>query len=270
MTAMFFKLISVFKNWKGIVISQLLNREMEPVLKLRNGIQFYTNKNILDVVVILENFAGANDHDYFKIVNLSRKPIIIDIGAHIGTFSVNAAKKYPQARIFSFEPDELNYDKLIKNIKVNNVQNVVPYHKAVGTTNGTILLYSNNYGNFGTCSSSSITTGPRSIEVPSITLENIFKENQIEECDLLKMDCEGGEYDIILRSNEDVFKKIRTIALEYHIIEEHKVEDIVSFLKNNGYQILLRENKFNNNFGFIYANKYSELKKSSLTFDRNK
>ena len=252
---MFLKLVRLSENWREILINLLLKKDIEPMVKLRNGLKFYINKNLLDVVVVIENFGGEHNHDYFKNLNLSEKPVIIDVGAHVGSFSIHAANKYPKATIFSFEPDDLNYEKLIKNVTINNIKNVISFHKAVGNIDGMTLLYSDNAGNFGTCGSSSMIVGPKSKQVLSTKLESIFKENQIETCDLLKMDCEGGEYDIILNSKKEIFARINSIILEYHTVSTHEISELEQSLKNYGFQVTRISNDVGDKFGFIHANK---------------
>ena len=47
-------------------------------------------------------------------------------------------------------------------------------------------------------------------------LSDIFKENDIDNCDLLKLDCEGAEYDILYNTPEEILNKIDQMAIEVH------------------------------------------------------
>lgn len=246
------KIIKLVKNWPSLTI-YLSKGDKIPLLELRNGLKFYTNKNILDVIAVLENFESENSHDYFKLANISKNSKIIDIGANIGAFSIYAATKYPDSEIFSYEPDPKNYQKLNENIKLNDIQNVIAFNKAVGKINGNVILYSDVNGNFGTVGSTLVNKGPKSIEVECTTLENILKSNGIDTCDFLKMDCEGGEYDILLNSNEHIFKFIKTIVLEYHEVPNHKVEELEQFLKDQDFKIMRIPNPRSPKYGFIHA-----------------
>jgi len=122
------KIIKLFKNWSKMAVYLSKNKKIVPLLELRNGLKFYTNNNVLDVLAIVENFEFENNHDYLRSANIPEKPNIVDVGAHIGAFSIYAATKYPHARIYSYEPDPQNYEKLIKNIELNNTQNIIPYN----------------------------------------------------------------------------------------------------------------------------------------------
>ena len=155
--------------------------------------------------------------------------------------------------IYSYEPDFQNYEKIIKNVEQNNIKNVKCFNSAVGKTNGKIHLYSVENGDFGTSSSSTVRKSNRSVEVSCGTLENVFMVNKIDCCDLLKLDCEGAEYQIIFDSPKNIFKKIKSIALEYHDDPKFKGEDLVSYLKENGFYTILSSNKRDDRWGHIYA-----------------
>lgn len=253
--SIFIKIIKIIKNWYELTNIVFRKKKEELQIVLRNNVKFYTNNHILDILAIIENFGFENQHDYFLHARKLVKPKIIDIGGHIGTFCIYAAKKFPDGIIFSYEPDKKNYEKLLKNIKLNSVENVTAFNFAVGKERGKSLLYSMKDGVFGTIGSTLINNGSDSVEVSCITLDDILKENNIQKCDLLKMDCEGSEYSIIFNTNKAVFDKIRSIAMEYHTISEFKIMDLVKYLEDNNYVVILNPNRNNSKFGFIYANK---------------
>jgi FkbM family methyltransferase len=67
------------------------------------------------------------------ISNLDIDPkVIIDCGAHIGNHTVYFAKRYPDAKIYSFEPNLSNYELLVKNTE--NLENVTTCNVALGDT----------------------------------------------------------------------------------------------------------------------------------------
>ena len=93
------------------------------------------------------------------------------------------------------------------------------------------------------------------MEVECVTLENIFDENHIVSCDLLKLDCEGAEYDILINANKEIFDKIKLISLEYHNIINHDGHELKKFLETVGFVVKLVPDSHNNKYGFIYAQK---------------
>ena len=75
------------------------------------------------------------------------------------------------------------------------------------------------------------------MKVECITLENIFDENRITNCDLLKLDCEGAEYDILMNTKKEIFEKIKLISLEYHNIINHDGYELKKFLEIVGFLV---------------------------------
>src|SRR6266508_6011309 len=52
--------------------------------------------------------------------------------------------------------------------------------------------------------------------VKAVSLKDIFDAHAVEQCDFLKLDCEGAEYDILFSLAVDYFRRIKRIAMEYH------------------------------------------------------
>lgn len=138
--------------------------------------------------------------------------IVIDIGAQVGIVSTYLGKKYPDIRILAYEPVPQNYQRLIRNLAANDVHNVTAFRMAV-TGDGRMLKLSGNLqGNSGGVSAF---TNPsdQTFEAPSITLDQIL--DKLPHVKLLKIDCEGAEYEI-LEGNLGLLAKVDTLAGEFH------------------------------------------------------
>jgi hypothetical protein len=61
-------------------------------------------------------------------------------------------------------------------------------------------------------------------EVPCATLQEVLDRHQLEKVDLLKVDCEGGEYDLFAAASDEALAKVETIALEVHAMGERTGE----------------------------------------------
>lgn len=145
------------------------------------------------------------------------KPVIIDIGAHIGCFSCylahRLAKENPQ--IYSLEPSRENYSYLVKN-KVLNGLNFKCYNFAVSNFNGISYLdVGKNNDEFSLCKDQG--SGKLKLQkCRCVTLESFCNKNRIDKIDLLKIDCEGEEYNIIKSSMVFIKDHVRTMFLEVH------------------------------------------------------
>jgi FkbM family methyltransferase len=158
--------------------------------------------------------------DLMKINELkfSENPVIIDVGANVGIVSFYFAKKYPTSKIFAYEPHPLNYQNLIKGIEANNVTNIYPFNLAVFSKSGLdvkIHLHENN-----TSASSVFRFLPEDpyVNIKTISLDDILKQNNISYIDFLKIDCEGAEFDIL--ENTKMFYQeeipIKNMFVEFH------------------------------------------------------
>ena len=158
----------------------------------------------------------------FKI---GKNDIVIDIGAHIGIFSLYASKFCVNGKILCYEPSE-NFQLLQSNISQNQIKNIFPHNIAVSKSNDVIALYINPDNTaHSICDSTS-----KSIQVKSRTLQNIFDSNKLEICDYLKLDCEGAEYEIIESLPNEYFKKIKQIYIEYHF-SDSKHDELDNMIK---------------------------------------
>ena len=176
---------------------------------------------------------------------------VIDIGAHIGSFTLLAAQRAARGRVLSYEPDPSNYSQLVKNINVNGQRNVTPIQMAVSAEKK-ILPFQKDTIN--SAESSLYKKGSETIAVPSTTLNDIFLDNKIEHCDFLKIDCEGAEYEILFSAPKELFSKIEKIVMECHTPQFFGIENpaysydsMIALLKNLGYKTrIIHENAMHN------------------------
>lgn len=184
-------------------------------LKLRNGFTILLRAGTSDRCVF-------NDLWLERVYDLPglRYPTyrtIIDIGAHIGLYALFAAHASPKAQIYAFEPESENFALLEKNIKNNHLTDRVhAFAKGIAACEGTLQL--NVMPGRGECNSSYRQMEESfSLQVPVTTLDAVFREQNIDHCDLLKVNCEGEEYNIFLSMPDSLFDRIGAIILNYHL-----------------------------------------------------
>lgn len=140
--------------------------------------------------------------------------IIIDIGANIGDSSIYFAL-LGASKVIGIEPFPKNYSLAKKNIELNNLSNKITIMLAGCRANtGYISIDPNLQG-----TDASAIDFKDGFKVPLLTLENILDENNIGSSEaklVLKMDCEGCEYDAILYSSAITLRKFSYIQIEYH------------------------------------------------------
>jgi FkbM family methyltransferase len=143
---------------------------------------------------------------------------VLDLGANIGAFSLFATKCRNARRVYALEPVAGTFDTLQDNLRTNGLANVSAIRKGIGRETGKRTIY------LGVTSqhASIIYRGmPRyesglTEEVEIVTLDDLFEELNLEEVDMAKMDCEGGEVEAILAASDECLRRIKHLSLEYH------------------------------------------------------
>lgn len=138
---------------------------------------------------------------------------VIDIGAHIGAFTVYAAKRATKGAVYAYEPHPENFAILQENIHLNGLSNVHAYQVGVLDARKDSELYVDGSNNAG---HSLYNQAETALTIQCVSLASVFDDNNLEFCDLLKIDCEGAEYDILFALPATYFNRIGAIAMEYH------------------------------------------------------
>lgn len=216
------------KNWYPFLLNYIgiKNEDIERIYKLRNGTKFKTHYS-LDAATIFVIYIRK---DYGNIPNDS---IIVDIGANIGVFSIFASKNGKNNIIYSYEPIEETYSHLQENIILNDCKDsIIPFNYAIASKKEKRKMFLVDSVNNTIIESNS---NLPSVEIESITLEDVFKDNNLERIDLLKLDCEGAEYEIFYNLPDNLFSKIKEIKMEFH--GQKKGEELRDFLIKNNFII---------------------------------
>ncbi len=228
---------SHFKAWLFRLLKKKKRGKIKPHFKtIRIGkVKFKLRSSSFDSVVILENWILK---EYTRISGLTKKnTVIIDIGAHIGAASIFFATQSKDCKVFSFEPLKENFELLRHNIKLNGLEDkIFPFKLGVSGEKGRRILFRDDV-NLG--ANSLFRRKHQSSHgemVKCIILKEIFEENKIKTCDLLKIDCEGAELEILLNTPKGILKKIKNIVLEYHYKKE-EVQKLKEFLELNQFKV---------------------------------
>jgi FkbM family methyltransferase len=159
----------------------------------------------------------SNDSYGLGRIEFAPGDTVVDIGAHVGLFSIYLAKRHPQVRVIALEPDPTNFHNLSQNLVRNRIDNVIAENLAV-TRDGRPFPISAPPSNSGGAGGYySETRGYRHAVVASSTLDDIFAKYEIATCKLLKMDCEGAEHEIL--TGTKVLDRVQWFSAEFHINE---------------------------------------------------
>jgi len=136
--------------------------------------------------------------------------VVVDVGANIGYYTILLADKVGKnGKVYAFEPDKTNFEILTKNIKTNNLKNVVAVNAAVGSKSGKLKLHKSKE-NFG---DHKLYGKDKEIEeVKIIRLDNYLKNIKV---DLMKIDTQGWEPEVIEGAKNIIKRDKPIIFLEY-------------------------------------------------------
>jgi len=192
-----FKEIELMRVWHIIKLGWFYNNNYWE----KNGIKF---KHLY--AAIYEVF---EEEDY-KFLNVKDKNVL-DIGAFVGDspiyFILKGAKK-----VYAIEPHPDAYNEMLENIKLNNMEDkIIPINIGINYEKDYITI------SITTATTQSTLLKPKGngTKIPAGKLSDIINKYNID-AQVLKMDCEGCEYDIILK-DYDIIKEFDEIGLEYHV-----------------------------------------------------
>lgn len=152
--------------------------------------------------------------------------VVVDIGANIGDtaifYAANGAKK-----VIACEPFPYTHSLAKKNIAANRLFGKIKLlNVAVGGKRSFMVLPEVSESTVGKPAANAA----RGRRVPVVTLADVVKGERIEG-GLLKLDCEGAEYGILLSADNSLLCKFSTIVLEYH----HGCKNIIEKLESAGF-----------------------------------
>jgi FkbM family methyltransferase len=207
-----------------------------------------------DEDVLNESF----EHDLFfpGVPEYRIKPdhIIVDIGAHIGCFSLLAAGKATAGKIYSFEPGAETYQVLEKNVQTNNLTNIKIFRLAVAAKDGTASLYHDTItGNWGHTITKAISA--ESETVNCVTPGSFIESENIQRIDFIKFNCEGAEYGILLNTPTAILQRVRCMIILYHgyLEESFSKEQLAKYLSKTGFHIHYRYKNKKDDSGWMIA-----------------
>lgn len=178
--------------------------------------------------------------------------IILDIGTNIADSAIYFACR-GAAKVIAVEPYLRNFSIAKKNIEINNLSDKIEL---------LLSACSNKSGNISVKDAESsvyisLETQQEGNSIKLVTLDDLIQKYRIDSA-VLKMDCEGSEYPIIMSARNDTLKRFTHIQLEYH----YGYRDLFAHLTKCGFKVSIskptyRFNKYVNKrhmyVGWIYA-----------------
>ncbi len=165
---------------------------------------------------------------------------IFDVGAHIGWYTINFAKRFPNSQIYAFEPIEVTFEFLIKNINRNEIRNVTACNYGCSNKQEEKFLYYFKGGS-ALASIENLINHKKAQKVKCVlnTIDKIVEDLKVQSVDFIKCDAEGSEL-FVIQGAELVIKKFKPIICA-ELYEEwcqkcgYSTADALNTLKSWGY-----------------------------------
>jgi FkbM family methyltransferase len=162
---------------------------------------------------------------------------VFDIGANIGAFSIQQARR--GAHVYAFEPNPSCYRRLSRTVVANNLTNKVStFNYAIGSGSGLGMVIVN--GMLTNMGSVVPILGAAPINFPVIAITSLdffVPPLEIECIDMVKIDVEGYELEV-LKGASSTLRIVKRVVLEYHSLD--LLQEVSTFLHAHGFSKVLQ------------------------------
>ena len=163
----------------------------------------------------------------------------VDIGGHIGCFSMAFARLHPQGRVQTFEASPTTFTFLNRNITDNKFDDRVTVNNTAVSSKVGTLQFADNAGGSG-LNGITAPEGSKVIEIPCTTVAAAFGKAG-DRVDVVKIDTEGAEYDIVLTSSPADWSGVQRVVMEYHPVDGHSWAELEAFFAEAGLSVVRHE-----------------------------
>jgi len=240
-----FRLLKAVKDWYRIPLYHI-GLTPKPIISLRHGPKLLYVPGLFS----LEQFL---DQPYRRL-NVSGR-VVLDVGAYIGDSALYFWSRGAKW-VYAFEPYPYLYEIARENLKINMVNNITLFNQAVGSEDGFINV-DTKYVPKAKSHARDFGSG---IPIRVRAFDSLVNEMGLKDA-VLKMDCEGCEYNALINASESTLKSFSEIILEYHYQGyaklAHKLLDngfALEFLDQTGSHIDVPLQKL----GLIYCKKTTD------------
>ena len=213
------------------------------------GLYYDSQKQLANTIGLVQEQFIEQEYKWLDVVDKA----VVDIGANIGDTAIYFSAKGAK-HVYAFEPYPYSYNLAVKNIAENDFKNSITlFNIGVGPEISEIRIKA-DYKNYGGTDLKNFNAGQK---IAITTLEDVVKQYKINNA-ILKIDCEGCEYGIILNAKKETLQKFDQIMIEYH----YGYKNLIKKLKEAGFKVKVTIPRFNFNseaenhnmiVGMIYA-----------------
>jgi FkbM family methyltransferase len=228
-----------FRNWAPIMRDMAFGRAGRGpdslTFQTRSGLRIDTPNRPGARVPVYEIFADDSYRLEWFLGPLLRRPVeVLDIGGHVGTFTCRLTQLHRQATVTAFEPSATTAEYLRRNVAHNGVGNrVTVVERALAGTTGSAVFDDNGAGSGLNGLAAAGHSSGTATKVKTISFDDAVKDAAAP-VDLVKIDCEGGEYDLVLNSSPSSWATVQRVVIEFHPVAGHGWAQLREFFAGVG------------------------------------
>ena len=232
------------RNWPALPLL-VIGRPV--TMRLRDGSQFEVH-SLLEMWIVKET---CLDDTYGCTGRVPPHGVVVDIGAGVGDFAVWSASHLRARVVHAFEPHASSFARLQTHLALNLLTSVVPHQVAIGARTESVRLVAAAEPS----QSRSMPLAAREGEAcEAWSLADALDRCGVAQCDLLKLDCEGAEFPILLDADPGVLARLDRIHLEYHDgIGPRSHHDLMRALDAAGFEVSDRPSPVHEHLGILVA-----------------
>jgi FkbM family methyltransferase len=228
-----------------------------------SGRDVFYRSGTADPFVLYQVLLKSGKKAEYYVPPALKPKVILDIGSNIGASIIYFHEKFPDAKIFGFEPHPDTFRILEKNVA--QLPGVTVFNYGLGATNQRVAVCADevNFGAFNTRGQFKDRGYPAApVECEVRRLDDVLREIRIAQIDLIKIDCEGAEGDVFSTLPDEILNQCQWIVGEFH---DHSGFEVLARLASH-FHLDLKKTMFRPRFRFHAYNigKMEALPRSDL------
>ena len=201
----------LLKQWGFDSIIKLDKNRKIVRFKFKNkmvSLYYDSQKQLANTIGMITDQFIKNEYGWLNV----KGKAVIDIGANIGDTAIYFALKDAK-HVYAFEPYPYSYGIATQNVRLNGLEDrITLLNEGCGKEKRKIKI-DVSYKNFGGTDLKNFENGTN---INITTLSELVKRFDISSEAVLKIDCEGCEYGVLLNTENSNLRKFKQIQIEYH------------------------------------------------------
>ena len=229
-------------NFEDFLYTSIESLRLDNYVLLEFKVSKYDYKFYSLITRKIENFLihdvytsmSSHEEDIIERFTPKEGDIVVDIGAAFGFYTIISSKRVgTNGKVVAIEAHPANFEMLNRNIKLNQLTNIIPLNYAVYSKETKVKLY-NTYSIMPERAGKSMN---KFVEVSANTLDNLLQqEEKIFDVNWIKIDVEGGELEV-LKGAHNVLSKSKDISLLIEVHGRNNYRPLIEFLDSYNFNI---------------------------------